>query len=260
MPKVKDIANLIEAAAPLQLALPWDNPGLLAGDPESEVKKILVALDTDMFTVNEAVKNSCDMIVSHHPILFGGTKNVSAAVPEGRLIRKLIQSNIAVYAAHTNMDKAEHGINARLAEMFKLKNVHILEPDEHVEGAGMGRFGELQSALDMPDFCALAKSALKTPFLRIAGNTEGKIKKLCIVSGAGADYIKAAKDAGCDALLTGDVKYHEARDAEETGITVADAGHFPTENIVREIFDEILKNSGAEIVFSHAEDAFKFIQ
>lgn len=256
---VNDIANIIESAAPLSLAYSWDNPGLLIGSRTKQVSKILVTLDTNLFTANEAIENGCDMIVSHHPILFKGTKKADYDEPVGKLLELLIKKDISVYAAHTNMDNAPKGISARLAEIFELQNVKVLEPDDNMPDAGLGRFGELKNSMTPSDLCKLVKERLNTPGLRAAGDMIRPVKTLCVASGSCAECIDTAIEKGCDAIITGDLKYHETMDAAEKGIFIIDAGHYPTEVMVKDIFSCLLKNTGAEIISSRASDIFKFI-
>ena len=126
---IKNIINLIEQVAPKELAYPWDNVGLLIGGRNKEIKNIFLTLDVDLNTVREAIDNGCDMIVSHHPIMFGGIKQIDFDTPQGEMINLIIKNDIAVYAAHTNMDAAETGINSVLAQMFELSDVKVLEED-----------------------------------------------------------------------------------------------------------------------------------
>ena len=125
--KAYEIAQLIEKEAPQELAYSWDNVGILCGDGKKEVKKALLTLDTNENTVDEAIQNKCDMIISHHPILLGGIKRIDYSSADGRMLRKLIQNDITAFAAHTNMDTAEHGINDALALLLGIKDAEIIE-------------------------------------------------------------------------------------------------------------------------------------
>ena len=121
--KANEIIEIIEKVCPENLAYPWDNVGLLCGDGEKEVNKVFVTLDTNIKTVKEAIEKGADMIVSHHPILLGGIKRIDYTTSEGQMIKLLIENNIPLFAAHTNMDTAKGGINDKLAEMFNLTNI-----------------------------------------------------------------------------------------------------------------------------------------
>lgn len=254
---ITQITDLIEAFAPRELAYPWDNVGLLAGSRNKEVKKVLLTLDTNLYTVREAVKHGCDMIISHHPIMFGGIKRIDFDTPEGEMLRLLIKNDIAVYAAHTNMDATESGINQRLAEIFELSDIKILEQTS--EGSGIGRYGTLKNEITFAGLCEMTKNKLNTPCVRASGDSTKQIKTLAVASGSCAEYIANAIAFGCDAIITGDLKYHEAMEYAEQGICIIDAGHYPTEIIVKEIFADILKDTGLELVYSNNTDIFKFV-
>lgn len=257
--KVKEIANIIEKSAPKELAYSFDNVGLLLGSMENEVNKILITLDTNLITVKEAVKLGCDMILSHHPILFRGIKRVDYDTPTGEMLKLLIQNNISVYAAHTNMDTAPCGINTRLAEIFNLENVKILEQHTERTDSGLGRFGDLKEEITLKELCDIVKEKLKTPGLRVTGDLNRKINRLCVAGGSCSECIENAIQNKCDAIVTGDIKYHEAIDFTESGICIIDAGHYPTEIMVMEIFENLIKNSGVQYEFSKNRDIFIFM-
>ena len=257
--KMKEIAELIERFAPASLAYGWDNVGLLAGSPEKEVGRVLTALDTNLSTVYEAIENKCDAIISHHPVFFGGIKRIDYSSNDGRLAELLIKNDIAVYAAHTNMDTAEHGINAVLAKIFGLSDVKILEYHTESTNVGLGRYGILNTPVTFGDLCNITKEKLHTPCVRAAGDFEKNIKTLCVASGSCSESIETALRKGCDAVITGDMKYHEMIDYFEKGLCVLDAGHYPTEVIVTDIFADILKNADLEIIKSKQKDIFNFV-
>lgn len=252
---VEDIIKKIEDFAPQNLSLEWDNTGFLCGDINRDVHRVLLALDVNLKTISEAIQNKCDMIISHHPMFFKGIKKIDFLSPEGKAVELLIKNDILVFSAHTNMDAAENGINQRLAELFELLDIKVLEPVG--EKTGIGRFGTLKKEMSIEAFSELVKEKLDTPFVKVSGGKN--IKKLAICSGSGAEYFHLAKENGCDALLTSDVKYHNALDAEENGICLIDAGHFPTEKIVCDIFKEILGDLPVEIVISKEKDVFEII-
>lgn len=254
--KAKKIIEKIESFAPISLAESWDNPGFLCGNAEKEVKNVLLSLDVNLKTVKEAIEKNCDMIVSHHPMFFSGLKKIDFSTAEGKTVELLVKNDICVFSAHTNMDAAENGINQRLAELFELSEIKVLEPKG--EKTGIGRFGSLKEEMSCENFSKLVKEKLNTPFVRVSGGK--RIKKLSICSGSGGEYFKLAKENGCDALLTGDVKYHNAIEAEENGICIIDAGHFPTEQLVCEIFREILEELPINLIISDNKDIFTDIK
>lgn len=256
--KANKIIEIIERVCPERLAYSWDNVGLLCGDGEKEVKRILVTLDTNISTVKEAVEKGADMIVSHHPILFGGIKRIDYTSSTGQMIKLLIENNITLFAAHTNMDTASGGINDKLAQMFSLTDIKILDQHTEDETAGLGRIGKLKEPVKFSDFTNKCKEILNTP-VRAAGDFDKTIVTVAVASGSCSEVIPLAKAKGADVIITGDMKYHNMIDAAELGICVVDAGHYPTEICVMDIFADILKDADVEIIKSENKDIFKFI-
>ena len=274
--KAKEIIKIIENICPERLAYSWDNVGLLCGDENKDVKKVFVTLDTNINTVKEAISKNADMIVSHHPILLGGIKRIDYSTSVGQMLKLLIENNIPLFAAHTNMDTAKGGINDKLAEMFELTDVKIL--DQHTDdslassrwknirqidtddsSAGLGRYGRLEKTIKLGDFTEHCKKILGTPFLRVSGDFEKDINTVAVASGSCSEIIPLAFEKGADVIITGDMKYHNMIDMTELGICVIDAGHYPTEICVMDIFEDILKDTDIEIIKSENKDIFKLV-
>ena len=257
--KVKEVLKAIEQFAPPQLAYSWDNVGLLVGNGEREVKRILITLDPDVDIVEEAVEKGCGLIVSHHPMFFKGAKHIRTDEPEGRAIELLMKNDISVIAAHTNMDCAEGGINAGLAEIFGLVNVGVLEENPDYPACGLGRVGDLKSTMTLNELAAFAKDALGVSGVRAAGAPGRLISRIAVAGGSCSEVIPLAVAKGCGAIITGDMKYHETINAVNSGICVVDAGHYGTERHVIGIFEEILKPLGVELLRSEHRDIFEFV-
>lgn len=257
--KAIDIIKKIENICPENLAYPWDNVGLLCGDKNKDVKTALITLDTNVNVVKEAVKAKADMIISHHPILLGGIKRIDYSTPTGEMIKLLIENDIVLFAAHTNMDTAKGGINDALAKLFELKNVKILEQHTDNTEAGLGRYGKLSKSLKLSELAELTKKKLKTPCVRVSGELNTEISTVAVASGSCSEIIPLAKSLGCDAVITGDMKYHNTIDNVESGICIIDAGHYPTETIVMDIFADILKDTDLKLIKSENKDIFQFI-
>jgi len=248
--KLGKIADIIEREFPLSTAYDWDNCGLLLGDREREIKTVLLSLDVNCAVADEAIAMGADLILSHHPILFDGTKRITADTPEGRCIMKLLENNICVYSAHTNCDVGKNGINARLAALFGLDSSEFLEEN------GLGRIGNLKAPMRFSDFAEFTKQVLNTPFVRICGDKAAKISRVAVASGACADSIPTAIQKGADVIVTADMKYHEMINYSEQGICIVDAGHYPTEIIVTDIFEELLNATGLTLKKSKNPDIF----
>ena len=222
----RDIMDIMEQIAPASLAEEWDHPGLLVGSPAKEVQRILVVLDVNEASVSYALTKKCDMIISHHPLIFGSIKAIRTDNAMGWKLKNLLDSNIAVFAAHTNLDSAQGGVNDVLAKKIGLIRLRALG-----EGA-IGRIGELDQPLEQDEFAAMVKKRLGLEFVRVVRrhvNAEGLSRRVALCSGSGAEYIPVAAAACADAYVTGDVKYHDAQRAAELGLFVVDAGHFGTE-------------------------------
>lgn len=251
--KLKNIAELIEREFPLSDAYEWDNCGLLLGDGEWDIKTVLLSLDVNNAVLREAKEKNADLILSHHPILFDGAKRLDAKTPEGRLILGLCENKISVYSAHTNCDVGKNGINAKLAELFGLCDTEVLEDN------GLGRIGNLKTPMCFADFATLTKKTLKAPFVRICGDKSASVRRIAVASGASSDSIPTAIKKGADVIITGDMKYHDMINYSEMGISIIDAGHYPTEIVVTDIFEKILKDCGLTLIKSENPDIFEFI-
>lgn len=256
--KVKEIVDLIETAAPRELAYEWDNSGFLCGNINKEAKRVYITLDVNMHTVDEAVKRGADMIIAHHPIMFRGIKQIDRATPEGYVIYKLISNDMALYCAHTSMDCAKGGINDVLADKLGIYETKIIEENKAFPGCGLGRIGKTKPTT-LKEFAKKVKLALNTPFVRICGAEDTVIKTAAVGAGACDELIPAARDMGADVMVTADMKYHTAADSVESGICIIDAGHYPTEAFVTEIFADILKDCELDIVISDEKDVFKTV-
>lgn len=228
------IIRMLEEMAPQNYAENWDSVGLQVGNEDTAIDKVMVALEVTAAVAAEAEEKSVDLIIAHHPLIFKPIKSITEHDPMGQTLRRLIRADIHVYVAHTNLDIAWGGLNDTLADLLDMERVEMLKPSEvqPSEGRhiGLGRIGYLTEALLLKDLALALKESLHAVKLRYVGNPEHKIRKVALCSGAGADLLGDAHRAGCDVLITGDVKYHEAREAEMLGIALIDAGHFETES------------------------------
>ena len=335
--KCQTIVNMIEELAPKKLAESWDNVGLIIGDGSAKVNKIMVCLDATEWVIEEAIEQEVDMLVCHHPIIFGSLKRITADTVLGKKIIKLISKGISVYSAHTNYDIAGGGLNDLFAAHLGFKSAALIEPTYNeklykilvyipkgyedkifdaliaagaghignysscsyrTEGIGtfkpekgtqpfigqegklemvneiklgtivpqsllnktikalikvhpyeepaydiiplenqgisfgLGRIGELEQDTTLAVYADHVKAALGIDQVKIAGDPNKKIKKVAMLNGAGNKFVSAARFAGADVLVTGDMQYHEMVDAVEAGMCIIDAGHFATERIM----------------------------
>ena len=244
---VKSLTYAIEKAAPLELAEEWDNAGLQVGSENMQVTAVLTALDCDMRTVLEAEKLGCNMIVTHHPLIFHPLNFVTDETETGRVVLALAKKGIALYSAHTNLDCASGGINDYLCGKIGLKSVKV---QEDVGGGKLIRIGKVTPQSFEAFARTLAKSFGKK-YIRCVGNPAKVIETVGICSGGGGDYI-AEMPGKCDVFVTGDVKYHSARSAEEAGLCLAVLEHYESEICAEEIFENILKDTGVKVYKSES--------
>jgi len=355
--KLSDILGIIGKMAPPGLAESWDNPGLQVGDPQATISRIMVALDATPPVIETALASDCNLLITHHPLIFTAQKSISTATPQGASIHAAIRGGLSVVSMHTNYDCAEGGLNDLLAARIGLSNCVPLQitsvrelvklvvfvPEEHLEqvraallphaevlgaytgcsfsapgtgtftplagahpfigtvGAqervaefrlellldravlpraikalvaahpyeepafdiypllneghklGLGRIGRLPEPVSLAAFSMRLRQDLAAPGLRFVGKPDALVGKVALCSGSGASLLRIAVRAGADVLVTGDVKYHEAREAEDLGIALVDAGHFPTEIIMVDAVAERLSRTLAEAGYTGCE-------
>lgn len=254
MTKVYEIANAIEELAPKYLAETWDNVGLMVGDEHQCVDTVFLALDVTSENVNEAVKNNAQLIVSHHPLLFSPLKSVTEQTVTGSIVRNLIQNNVSVYSAHTNLDKANGGMNDILCEKLGINDVRAYADEECIDPFGkkldnIGRIGVLDTPTEMADFVDYVKNVLGCRAISYTGDLSDIVSTAAVCSGSGGDLIYNAYNAGADVYITSEIKHHEAQLALELGINLIDAGHFETENIVCDFMEKYLSKRFPNITF-----------
>jgi dinuclear metal center YbgI/SA1388 family protein len=252
--KVRDINNIMESYAPSCLKESYDNVGLMVGDLDSQVCSILVALDCTLDVIKEAVENNCNLILTHHPLMFLKPSVITTETLQGRKIIELIQNNINVYSSHTNLDIVKNGLNDILTKLLGFKHWSILKSSEHNyngEVQGIGRVVTLDKPITLQQLSERVKVSLKIRGLRYAGEDEMKISKIAIINGSGEDYFKAAVKCGADCIITGDTSYHYVSDYMEMGIGIIDAGHFETEWPSMRVVAEVLKNKLGEMGYNN---------
>lgn len=234
MAKVREIYDYLDSLAPFSLQMDFDNSGFLVGHGEAQVKKILVALDVTQEVIAEAVEAQCQLIVTHHPIIFHPAKSITDSDPTGRCLLALTENHMAAICAHTNLDVVEGGVNDALAERLGLSQVEPLHRDgEDGKGRpyGIGRIGMVSGSPSAKDFASFVQNRLNANGLRL--EDAGKpVRRVAVGGGACGEYMPEAAQKGCDTFVTADVKYNTFLDARALGLNLIDAGHFSTENVV----------------------------
>lgn len=235
--KAKEITSVIEEFAPLAYQEKWDNSGYCIGSPEQEVHSAVVALDCTPYLVDQAVEMGADMIITHHPLIFGGVAKISPQTNLGYMIYKAIQHNIVVYSSHTNMDKVIEGVSGLMAARLGLKDVEVLVKGEH--GEGLGVTGWLEEAVEDRDFARIVKEKFSLRQMRCSIPAGRMIRKVALCGGSGKSLIRDAVASGADAYITGDISYHEFM--TENGFFLMDIGHYEGEIDIVERISDILK-------------------
>ncbi len=236
---VQNIFDFLNKKFPTETACDFDNVGLLVGDPCVEVKKAVVALDCTPSAINTAVNKGAQLIITHHPIIFNPLKQVLA----GSAVYEVIKSGISVISMHTNLDVGIGGVNDCLSSALTLNNVTKVA----VEDGYLLNVGELSSPLYPDDLAVYIKEKLGGAVKYVG--SEKQIKRVLLCSGSGGSYITEVKKHNCDALITADVKHNQFLDAERLGVSLFDAGHFNTEDVVTEPLKRLLEHRFADIVF-----------
>lgn len=232
-----DVIRYIEKMAPISLAMDWDNPGLMVGHTERKIKSIVVCLDVTKEIVDFTIENKANLIISHHPFIFKGIKSINVLDYKGSLIEKIIKNDICVYAAHTNFDFAQNGLNNYLARKLDLHYDNSLFLGNDKERV-VGKIGELGSAMVFSDFISDLKSKLKLQSVRVVGDLDKIINKVAVFCGAFDQSLLKVVAKRVDCIVTGDLKHHVALDILQSGVNAVDASHFGTEYI----FVEYVKN------------------
>ncbi|MGN1375690.1 MAG: Nif3-like dinuclear metal center hexameric protein [Prevotella sp.] len=241
--KIKEVVDALERFAPLPLQEDYDNAGLQVGLTEAEVSGALLCLDITENVVEEAVSLGCNLIVSHHPLIFRGLKRIVGADEVQRTVAKAIKNNITIVSMHTNIDNAQGGVNFKIAEKIGLDEVEILERKAYgsIE-YGSGVIGKMPVAMDARDFINRLKDVFGVECAQCNSLINRKIKTVALCGGAGSFLLDAAIAKGADAFITGEMHYHEYFGHEDE-IQIAVIGHFQSEQYTTEIFESIIKEA-----------------
>ena len=242
--KIKEITSYLEEIAPISYQENYDNCGLIVGDENAVVKMALITLDCTEAIVDEAIEKGCNLVISHHPIIFTGIKKLNGSNYIQRTIIKAIKNNIAIYAIHTNLDNVYNGVSSKIADRLGLKNCKILAPKDKQNNLniGFGMIGELTKSIESKVFLESLKAVMKTNCVRHTPLVKRAIKKVAVCGGSGSSLLSNAKALGADIYISADFKYHEFFDAEND-LIIADIGHYESEQFTKDlIYDLLTKN------------------
>jgi len=257
---VRDLFSIIDDIAPFSIAEDWDNCGLQAGDMSWPVRTVLVALDVSMDVMNHAAASHADLVVCHHPLMLRTPKSIDFSIMPGSAIFLAAQKKISIISAHTNLDKVQGGLNDLFASIIGVKNLRLLvSQDQYVGnvqsnqnisydtcGNGIGRTGELERVFSLRDLARYIKEIFQLATIRIAGDPDLLVTQVALCTGSGGSLIGDFFRSGAHVYITGDIKYHEAREIEQAGLGLIDVGHFASERIAVGLLCEKLKNAAIE--------------
>lgn len=241
--KIIDLYKILDSEIPSSLSCDWDNDGLMCcGDPQREVKKVLIALDITEKTVKKAVEGGFDAIISHHPMIFKKIGAVEPSICSAKKAITLIKNDISAMSFHTRLDALCGGVNDILCHKLGLSNTFPFGP----EGEKMGRIGILDAPISLEEFCKKVKSALGVPMVLCSGSGKN-VFRVALLGGDGKDFVNEAIEHGADTYLSGRIGYNIMAEAPETDINLIEAGHFYTENPVCHFLAELIENVAPNI-------------
>lgn len=239
MPTIAAIAAFLEEVAPFRLAEEWDNVGLLVGQRNQPVEKIMTCLTVTPASAAEAIEAGADLIVTHHPMPFRPVQRLTSDTTVGQILLDLIAAHVAVYSSHTAFDSAAQGVNERLAAGVELQDVVPLAP--HAEGQGAGRQGRLADAISLGELADRLKRFLRIERLQMVGEPERLVRTVAIACGAADELLDAARTNRCDAMVIGEARFHTCLEAQAAGIGLLLPGHFASERFAVECLAEVLE-------------------
>jgi dinuclear metal center YbgI/SA1388 family protein len=229
---VADVVAAVERRYPPAWAEDWDRVGLVLGDPDAAVRRVLCVVDCVPETVEEALAVDAQFILAHHPLLLRGVSSVAPTTYKGRLVHRLIRAGIALYTAHTNADVANPGVSDALAGRLGLVDLRPLRPGVESPERGAGRVGRLPAPMTLAELTDLAAKVLPPTAwgVRAAGDPDRQVATVAVCGGAGDGYLADAAAAGVDAYLTADLRHHPASEyLSQGGPALLDAAHWATE-------------------------------
>ena len=245
MTSVKNILDYLCLIAPLELQTDYDNSGFLLGHSDAQVSRVLLALDITEEVIEEAIDQKVQLIISHHPVIWGSLQAVTDFSGANKLLR-MAENHIAAISMHTNLDIVQGGVNDVLIDLLGAKAEDSLDRD------GCGRVGRLEKPMPFEQFLLLCRERLKTKGLRYyyAGRD---VQKLAVLGGSGGSALTDAVQKGCDTYVTADIKYSQFLAAKELGINLIDGDHFCTETPVIPMLAKKLSQEFGEIKFIISE-------
>lgn len=243
MTTVSDIYQYLDEIAPFHYQESYDNAGILVGDHTMEVSGVMVSLDTTEAVILDAVDRGCNVVVGHHPIIFGGIKRINYDHYISRAIITAIKYDIAIIAIHTNLDNVlQSGVNQRIAKQIGVQNISVLNPNIGLDQEGQvgsGVIGELVEAQEPTAFLHYIKDRMQAGVVKYTEICKPAISKVAICGGSGSFLLSIAIAQGADIFITSDFKYHEFFEANGE-IIIADIGHYESEQYTVDLLQQLI--------------------
>ena len=257
--KLKDVMMKLEELSPLAMAEEWDNSGLMCGRKDKDVSSVLLAVDATDEVIEEAVLSGADLLLTHHPLIFGGIKSVTEDSITGRRLLKLIQADVACYAMHTNFDVI--GMADEAADRLGLIDPEVLEVtfEDSLSKEGIGRCGKLKNSMSLKECAEMVKEVFLVENVRVYGNLRDRISCVAVSPGSGRKMSRYALKCRADVLITGDIDHHEGIDALAEGLNIIDAGHFGLEKMFVGYMKDYFMKEMPEMEVSAASQKEPFI-
>lgn len=224
---------------PPALAQQWDNVGLQVGDTRASVQTVWVALDPTPEVVRAACQSHVDLLITHHPLIFKPLTCVNFHRPVGAIIELAARNRLAIFSAHTNLDSVADGLNDVLARRIGLRNLKALEAAgrgmDSTSVEGIGRVGDLDGSMALEALVAGIKQSLGLERIRFAGDPALPVERVAVCSGSGGSLLPEFFNSGAQVYISGDLRYHDARDVEAENLGLIDIGHFASEHLIVEV-------------------------
>ena len=240
---IHQLTEYLESLAPLSYQESYDNAGLLTGNPDWDISGVMISLDATEAVIDEAIEKGCNVVISHHPIIFKGLKKINGKSYIERCVIKAIKHDIALYAIHTNLDNVyQNGVSTEMCIRLGLEHTQVLIPNEALDTnghAGLGCIGDLPVQMNPSECLRFVKDKMKTKIIRHTDLLDSPIKRIAVCGGSGASLLSAAIKAGADMYISADFKYHEFFDADKQ-VIIADIGHFESEQFTIELLFKLL--------------------
>jgi dinuclear metal center YbgI/SA1388 family protein len=232
---VADVVRILERLAPPELAEAWDNCGLQVGAMDQAVGHVWVALDPSPPVIEGACEDGADLLITHHPLLFKPLKRIDLATATGRAIARALGAGLSLYAAHTNLDSAVDGLNDLLARRLQIAVRQPLAGRTAPAGApavGLGRLGRLAAPMRLAALARHAGSRLGMTQVTTVGDPDRIVQEAALCTGSGGSLVAEFLTSSADVFITGEIRYHEAREILDAGRSAVDIGHFASERIM----------------------------